>query len=212
MIEEIGPLMQRYGYSLVGGIICLEAMGLPLPGESLLIAAAIYAATTGNLTIEYLVLAAAIGAIMGDNFGFAIGHKLGRPALERYGPKIGLTVARQRLGQYLFFKHGGSVVFFGRFVAFMRTFVALLAGAGRMDWRRFLLWNALGGIAWTSLYGFGAYALGNQAHILAGPFGWTLGAAALIAAILIFRFLKRNEALLLAKAESELAAHEAQTR
>ena len=137
MIDFLEHLIQQYGYGMVGLVICLEAMGLPLPGESLLIATAIYAATTHNLAIEWIVIAAAIGAIMGDNFGYLIGQRLGRPALEKYGPKIYLTVERQRLGQYLFLKYGGVVVFFARFIAFMRTFAALLAGANRMPWRRF---------------------------------------------------------------------------
>ncbi len=208
MFEEVGPLVQRYGYGLVGGIVCLEAMGLPLPGESLLIAAAIYAATTGDLAIQWLVLSAAIGAVMGDNFGYLIGQRLGRPALERYGPKVGLTVPRQKLGQYLFFKYGGSVVFFGRFIAFLRTFAALLAGANRMAWGRFLLWNALGGIGWTCLYGFGGYLLGKQVERFSGPIGLALAGVALAAAAGVIWFLKHNEGRLVAKAEAEMRAYE----
>lgn len=208
MLDFLENLIQNYGYGVVGLVICLESMGLPLPGESLLIATAIYAATTHNLAIEWIVIAAAIGAIMGDNFGYLIGQRLGRPALEKYGPKIYLTVERQRLGQYLFLKYGGLVVFFGRFVAFMRTFAALLAGANRMRWGRFLFWNALGGIAWTHLYGITAYLLGNQAHRLAGPFGLVVGSIAAVIAIFVFRFLKKNERRLIQKAMDEMAAHE----
>jgi membrane protein DedA with SNARE-associated domain len=193
---------------MVGLVICLEAMGLPLPGESLLIATAIYAATTHNLAIEWIVIAAAIGAIMGDNFGYLIGHKLGRPALEKYGPKIYLTVERQRLGQYLFMKYGGLVVFVGRFVAFMRTFAALLAGANRMRWGRFLFWNALGGITWTHLYGITAYMLGSQAHKLVGPVGVVIGVVAAIAAVFVIRFLKKNEKRLIERAKSEMDAYD----
>jgi membrane protein DedA with SNARE-associated domain len=208
MIDFFEHLIQHYGYSVVGLVICLEAMGLPLPGESLLIATAIYAATTHNLAIEWIVISAAIGAIMGDNFGYLIGQRLGRPALEKYGPKIYLTVERQRLGNYLFLRYGGIVVFVARFIAFMRTFAALLAGANRMPWGRFLLWNALGGIAWTHLYGITAYILGNQAHKLAGPFGLVVGTVAAIAAVLVFRFLKKNERRLIEKATTEMAAHD----
>ena len=209
MIDFFENLIQHYGYGLVSVVICLEAMGLPLPGESLLIATAIYAATTHNLAIEWVVIAAAIGAIMGDNFGYLIGMKLGRPALEKYGPRIYLTLERQRLGQYLFYKYGGIVVFFGRFVAFMRTFAALLAGSNRMGWGRFLLWNALGGIAWTHLYGITAYLLGNQVHRLIGPFGIAIGLVAAAVAVWVFRFLKRNERRLIARATAEMDAIEA---
>ena len=208
MIDFFEGLIQQYGYGVVGLVICLEAMGLPLPGESLLIATAIYAATTHNLAIEWIVIAAAIGAIMGDNFGYLIGHKLGRPALEKYGPKIYLTVERQRLGQYLFMKYGGLVVFFARFVAFMRTFAALLAGANRMRWGRFLFWNALGGIAWTHLYGIAAYMLGTQAHKLAGPVGLAIGIVAVIAAVCVIVFLKKNEKRLIERAKVEMEEYD----
>lgn len=209
MMEAFEHLVQSHGYWVVGVVICLEAMGLPMPGESLLIAAAIYAATTHQLAIEWIVLAAAVGAIMGDNFGYLIGQRLGRPALERYGPRVGLTVGRQRLGQYLFFKYGGVVVFFGRFIAFLRTFAALLAGANRMRWGRFLMWNALGGIAWTHLYGISAYFLGNQVHRLVGPVGLVIGAVAVGIAVYVVLFLKKHEHRLIAEAEAEMAAHEA---
>lgn len=206
MLDWLEHIIQHYGYGAVGIIICLEAMGLPLPGESLLIATAIYAATTHNLAIEWIVLAAAAGAIMGDNFGYLIGQRLGRPALERYGPRIGLTVPRQRLAQYLFFRYGGVVVFFGRFIAFLRVFAALLAGSNRMPWGRFLMWNALGGICWTHLYGIGAYVLGSQIHRLAGPLGLALGAVAVVVLVLFIRFLKQNEHRLIAEAETQMAA------
>ena len=210
MIEFMEPLVQRYGYWLVGVVICLESMGLPLPGESLLIAAALYAAATGNIAIELVVLAAAVGAIVGDNLGYLVGQRLGKPALERWGPKVMLTVPRQRLGQYLFFRYGGVVVFFGRFVAFLRVFAALLAGANGMAWGRFLFWNALGGVVWTCLYGFGAYFLGQQALRLAGSFGLVMGAVGVVVVVGAVWFLKHNEARVIARAEAAMRVHEAE--
>ncbi len=206
---DIHDLIARYGYGLVSLVVCLESMGLPLPGESLMIATALYAAATGKISIAWVVLAAAVGAIMGDNLGFAIGRRVGPPVLRRYGPRIGLTLPRQRLAQFLFLRHGGKVVFLGRFVAFLRTFAAVLAGANRMEWGRFLVWNALGGITWTCLYGFGAYLLGSQVHRLAGPFGIATG---IIAAGVLVRgvlFVHRHERRLLLEAEVEMQAHEA---
>ena len=209
MIEMLEQVVLTYGYAAIGIVICLEAMGLPLPGESLMIASAIYAATTGKLQIEWIVLSAAAGAIMGDNIGYLIGQRLGIPALEKYGPRIGLTVGRQRLGQFLFHKYGGIVVFFGRFIAFLRVFAALLAGSNRMPWGRFLVWNALGGIAWTHLYGIGAYVLGNQVHKLVGPLGLMIAVVAAIGAVAAIWFLKTNEHKLIARAEAEMAAVDA---
>ena len=175
MIDFLEGLIQQYGYWMVGVIIGLEAMGLPLPGESLLIATAIYAATTGNLAIEWIVLAAAAGAIMGDNAGYLVGQRLGRPALEKYGPRVGLTVPRQRLGQYLFLRYGGVVVFFGRFIAFLRVFAALLAGSNRMPWGRFLMWNALGGWRGRTFMGSGLICWGARRTGWRGRSGWWWG-------------------------------------
>ena len=208
---DFAALIQRHGYWVVGVVIFLESMGIPLPGESLLIAAALYAATTGEISIEHVVLAAALGAVLGDNAGYLIGRKIGPPVLARFGPRIGLSLARQRLGQFLFLRHGGKVVFLGRFVAFLRTFAAVLAGVNRMPWQRFLIWNALGGIFWTCLYGFGAFLLGTQVHRLIGPFGVVVGLAALVAAVWTIRFVHRHEARLIDEAQAALAAHEAAT-
>jgi len=203
--EELAGLVHRHGYGVVGAIIFFESMGVPLPGESLLIAAALWAAHRGGLQIEFVVLAAAIGAIMGDNAGYLIGRRLGPPLLRRWGPRIGLTHQRQLLGEYLFLRHGPKVVFFGRFTAVLRTFAALLAGAERMPWDRFLLWNALGGVAWTGLYGFGAYSLGSEVRRLAGPIGLGLGAVTVVFLIWLWRFVRRHEARLLREAEAALS-------
>jgi membrane protein DedA with SNARE-associated domain len=121
-----------YGYWAVLVLVGLESMGLPLPGETALIAAAVYAGTRRELNVAGVIAVASIGAVIGDNIGYEIGRRLGFPLLVRYGSRIGLDERRLKLGQYLFRRHGGSIVFFGRFVAFLRTFTALLAGANRM--------------------------------------------------------------------------------
>lgn len=204
MGDWLHAIVQGHGTWFVAVIIFFESMGAPLPGESLLIAAAVYAATVGGLQIEWVVLYAAIGAIMGDNAGYLLGHVVGRRALQRWGSKIGLTEKRLMLGEYLFKKHGAKVVFFGRFTAFLRTFAALLAGATRMPWPRFLLWNGLGGICWTAGYGYGAYFLGDQVHNLLGPVGITLGVIALGLLIWLITFVRRHEHRLMREAEQEM--------
>jgi len=191
----------------VGLIIMFESMGLPLPGESLMIATAIYAAATGKIDITLVVAVAALGAILGDNFGYLIGRCVGTRVLTRYGRHVGLTEPRVRLGEYLFRRHGGKVVFFGRFIAVLRTFAALLAGATRMPWEWFLLYNALGGIGWCVLYGFGAYLLGDVVRRIAGPVGIVIGLIALAIAIPVVIYLKRNESRLIAEAEAASKAN-----
>lgn len=204
--RDVIPLLQHYGYGAVGLIIGLESMGLPLPGETVLVAAALYAGTTGHLDIALIVLAASIGAILGDNVGFLVGHYLGAPLLERHGRRIGLDRRRLLLGQYLFRHYGGLVVVLGRFTALLRALAALLAGANRMPWGRFLVWNAVGGVIWASVIGYGAHALGKQVERLAGPVGISLAVLAVIGAVLGIVLLRRHERRWMDIAERDAAA------
>ncbi|PWC81971.1 VTT domain-containing protein, partial [Azospirillum sp. TSO5] len=128
----IPQLLTGYGYWLIAGVVALESMGLPLPGETTLIAGSILAAASPDFRIEFVIGAAAAGAVVGDNVGFLIGRRYGYRLLVRYGSLLRLTEPRLRLGQYLFQRHGGKVVLLGRFVALLRVLTALLAGANRM--------------------------------------------------------------------------------
>ena len=133
-----------------------------MPGETALVTAALYAGSTHQIGIASVVLVAAMAAIIGDNIGYLIGRSIGIRLVVRYGGYVRLNEPRLKVGQYLFLRHGGKIVFFGRFVAFLRTFAALLAGVNRMSWPHFLIMNALGGICWASLFGGGAYLFGEQ--------------------------------------------------
>ena len=176
-------------------------MGMPLPGETVLVSAAIYAGATGNLEIVGVVAAAATaGATIGDNGGYWIGRKVGLPLLLRYGRYLRMGEERVKLGRYMFARYGGAVVFIARFVALLRVLAAFLAGVNRMRWGRFLAFNVAGGIAWASLFGFGAYALGSQVDRLSGGAGLLalgLAAGAVLGGFIYFR---RQEARLLAEA------------
>jgi len=202
-------LVAQYGYGVIALVVCLESIGVPLPGESLLAAAGIYAAASGNIAISWVVAAATAGSIVGDNLGYLIGRWIGPRVVARYGPKVGLTPDRQKLGQFLFRRHGGKVVFFGRFVVFLRTFAAVLAGANAMPWPRFMLWNALGGAAWSALYGFVPYLLGNQFRRLEGPAGIAIGVVAAGVIATTIYVVNRSEKRLLAQAKADLATEDA---
>ena len=199
-----GSLIAMYGCWVVFLVVGLESIGIPLPGETVLVAAAIYAGTTQQLSIVIVVSAAAAGAILGDNIGFWIGREFGFRLLLRYGRRIGLGEPRLKLGQYLFLRHGGKIVFFGRFVALLRTFAALLAGANRMPWRPFLLFNAAGGIVWATFFGTGAYVLGAAMHRTSGPVGIGLAVLAAAGAIGGIIFVRHHEKGLQARAERAL--------
>ena len=197
----ISHLLSSYGYAAVFVLVMLESSGIPLPGETILITAAIYASTTHGLDIRFVVGSAALGAITGDNIGFWVGRGFGQPLLTRFGPKVGIDERKQKLGQYLFKRYGGLIVFFGRFVAMLRAFAALLAGINRLPPWEFFLYNAAGGIVWASLFGFGGYALGQGIHKIAGPAGWAGLAIALVAVVIFWRFFKKNEERLMDEAE-----------
>jgi len=179
--QGLDNLVATYGYLAVALGVGLESMGLPIPGETILVVAAVYAATHVGLNIWLVAAAASVGAIVGDNLGYWLGSKFGYPLLLRFGPQVGLSEGRIKVGQYLFLRHGGKVVFLGRFVALLRILAAFLAGANRMEWPAFLLANALGGVTWAALFAFGGYTLGTVAFRLQGVLGPILLVAAAIA-------------------------------
>lgn len=202
--DNLMMLLVTYGYWAVLVIVGLESVGIPMPGETTLVAAAIYAGASHRLSIGLVVLAAIAGAIIGDNIGYAIGHWGGYRLLVRFGRYIRLHEARVKLARYLFLRHGGKVVFFGRFVSVLRTYAAFLAGTTRMPWWRFLAFNATGGILWVLVYGIGGYLLGTQLERISRPVGVVAGIAAAVVIVAFLVFLARNEKRLEAEAERAL--------
>jgi membrane protein DedA with SNARE-associated domain len=201
-------VITHYGYAAVFFVVMLESSGIPMPGETILISAAALAGTTHALDIRLVIAAAAGGAIFGDNVGFWVGRELGEPLLAKWGHLVGLDARKRTLARYLFARYGGSIVFFGRFIALLRAFAAVLAGANGLAPWRFFIFNALGGIIWATLFGLGGYLLGASIHRIAGPVGWALLIVALIAAFVVWRYFKRHEERLLTMAEFEQANYE----
>jgi len=120
-MPHLWPIVASYGYAAVFGVLLVESIGFPAPGEGILIVTALFAARTHGLDITLVFATAAIAAFVGSSFGYLLGQAAGRPLLARYGGYVGLTAARQRLGQYLFLRHGAKIVFFGRFVAILQA-------------------------------------------------------------------------------------------
>lgn len=202
--STVDHILSTYGYGAVFGMVAIESLGVPVPGETTLIAAALYAGATGKLTIWLVVVVAAAGAIVGDNVGFAIGRYGGFRLLRRYGDKIRVDDRRLKLGIWVFHRHGGKVVFFGRFVSILRTYAAFLAGTNRMRWPRFLAFNAAGGIIWAAAFGFAYFSFGKALKGLQTPVDIGIGAAAFVIVVAFLVYLKRRERALADRAEREV--------
>jgi membrane protein DedA with SNARE-associated domain len=174
-------------------VIGIESMGIPLPGETMLVLAAMYAVKSPDLNIWLIAAAAAAGAIIGDNAGYWIGSRFGYPLLRRFGSRFGMSDRRIKLGQYLFARFGPWVVFLGRFVALLRILAAFLAGVNRMNWSVFLLANAAGGVLWALVFAFGGYYLGKIVFELQGTLGPIVFAGAAITFIALGLVVRRQE-------------------
>jgi membrane protein DedA with SNARE-associated domain len=159
--DAIVALFERYGYWVVLGGVFLENAGLPVPGETALLAGAALA-HFGRLSLPWVIAAAIAGATLGDNLGFLVGRRGGRALAEKYGRHIGLT--RRRLDQFdrFFTRHGGRTVFIARFITGLRVFGAVLAGASGLRWATFLFYNATGAVVWATAVGVAGYVLGES--------------------------------------------------
>ena len=197
----IEHLIHAYGLLTVALIVGLECIGVPLPGETALLGAAIYAGTKHDLNIFAVILTAAAAAIVGRIIGYALGRGFGYWLLLRYGGYVRMTEPRIKLGQYLFLRHGGKIVFIAQFIPVLRTFAGLFAGANMMPWRDFLYANVMGSVIWSLSYGYAAYALGRQFERLQGPVVIIIAAVTVIGFVVGGIFVNRHEAQLLAEAE-----------
>jgi len=202
--QEIQHLIATYGYGVVVALNFIESFGIPVPGETALIASAIYAGTTHKLNIYVLVSATIAGTVLGDILGYLLGSWVGFWLLTHHGKYIGLHERRIKLGQYLFMRFGTAMVFWVRFLPVLRGLIAFLAGANQMSWRRFLSAATLGSFAWTAVFGFGPYWLGKAAHHLARSVWISLLCAAVLLVVAAAIFLHRNEARLEDEAEKAL--------
>jgi membrane protein DedA with SNARE-associated domain len=179
----VTALLNDYGLLLLFLVVGLESFGVPLPGETALVAAGILA-ERGHFSIVAVIAVAAAAAILGDNGGYWVGRKGGRRALERlpllrsYAPR--LLPAAERF----FRRHGAKTVFVGRFFSLLRVTAAWLAGISHMPWWRFLAWNAAGGIAWAALVGLVAFYFGRAAADAIAHYG-ALGGGVIVALLLL---------------------------
>jgi membrane protein DedA with SNARE-associated domain len=203
IVQQLHEFVAHYGYFAIIILVGLESAGLPLPGETALVSAAVFAGQ-GTLHIWAVIACAALAAIVGDNAGYWVGREFGFPLIYKYGGRVGVDEGRLKVAQYLFMRYGGRIVFFGRFIAILRAFAAFLAGVNHLPWPRFLLFNALGGIVWASIFGLGGYFLGLAFEHYARPVGIAALVCAVIGAVVASRFIGEREKALRAEAETAL--------
>jgi membrane protein DedA with SNARE-associated domain len=199
---SVNHLLHTYGYAAVFLLVAAESLGIPLPGETILIAAGIYAGTTHHLNVWAIFAVAAAAAVIGDNVGFWIGDKGGYRLIRRYGHYIRADETKIKIGRLVFDRHGGKVVFFGRFVSVLRTYAAFLAGTLKMRWRRFLPFNAAGGVIWAAIYTFLPYEVGSAINGVSHSVAIALGALAVVVIIASILLVRRKSAQLASAAEA----------
>jgi membrane protein DedA with SNARE-associated domain len=187
-------LVRDYGLLILFVLIAMESAGIPLPGETALVAAGVLA-SRGDMSIFAVVSVAAVAAIIGDNVGYWVGRLGGRKLLQK-SSLVDRHASRVLPWSERFFKrHGGKTVFLARFIAVLRVTAAWLAGISRMHWWQFFLWNAAGGIVWAVAVGLVAYYVGEAAAAAIGRYGLIAGAAIfvlLVAGAFLFRLVRRR--------------------
>jgi len=205
MQETVSGLVASYGYVVLFFLVGLESLGLPLPGETALVTAAAFAAL-GHLSIYGVVTTAVAAAVIGDNGGYWIGRKTGIALVRRYGRFLHLNEAHLERARHFFGRHGPPTVFIGRFIALLRTWTAVLAGAARMPYGRFMLYNALGAVCWAGVVGALGYVFGRNLPRLEHYMGQASLAAALLVALVVglvlgWRWFERNRTSLVTRTE-----------
>jgi membrane protein DedA with SNARE-associated domain len=187
-------LVHDYGLAILFLLIAMESAGVPLPGETALVAAGVLAAR-GDMDIVAVIVVAAVAAILGDNVGYWIGRLGGRKLLQRWG-RLERHAARVLPWSERFFRrHGAKTIFLGRFIAVLRVTAAWMAGISHMHWWRFFLWNAAGGICWAALVGLVAYYAGRAAADAISRYGLFAGAAIIVVLVVgavVYRFVRRR--------------------
>src|SRR5216684_6686706 len=196
MLETISGLVASYGYVVLFLLVSLESLGIPVPGETALVTAAAMAAL-GHLSIYAVVSTAIAAAILGDNGGYWIGREGGLALVRRYGRVLHVNESHLARAHTFFERHGPKTVFIGRFIALLRTWAAVLAGAARMPYGTFMLYNALGGVCWSVVFGTLGYVFGRNLPQLEHYIGRASLAAALLVALVValvlgWRWFERN--------------------
>jgi membrane protein DedA with SNARE-associated domain len=190
VFHHLEGTLQHWGYIGVAFFIFFEDFGVPLPGETMLIAAALYAGT-GGLNIVAVAVIAFLAAIFGDNVGYAIGRFGGRALLERFGKYVFLTPARLDHAEEFFARHGGKIVIAARFIEGLRQLNGIIAGAAEMHWAKFVVYNAIGAALWVGVWTTLGYVAGDHIETISRYATFVAEGLAVIAIIFIVRTVMR---------------------
>jgi membrane protein DedA with SNARE-associated domain len=192
VFHQLEGTLHHWGYFAVAGFIFFEDFGVPLPGETMLIAAALYAGA-GHLNVFVVAVTAFLAAVAGDNVGYAIGRFGGRGLVERYGKWVLLTGDRLDRAEAFFDRHGGKVVTVARFVEGLRQLNGIIAGTMEMHWARFLAFNALGAALWVGMWTSVGYVAGDHVQTVAHYFTFfAVGLAVVVAAAVGWHLHRRR--------------------
>ena len=202
MSDILTDLLARYGYALVAAFLFIEAIGIPVPGETAMVTAGAFAGR-GTLSIIGVILAGCVGTIAGGAAGYWIGVRGGPPIIARYGRVLRLDSGRLERAHTFFMRHGAKTVLLGRFVAFVRSYLGIFAGVSRMPARRFAAYNALGGTLWTLTFGACGYFFGRNLPRLTRDLGrvsllFALLVALVVGVVFSWRWFTRNRGALVA--------------
>lgn len=196
ILQGLTPILNQYGYLAVAGLVMLEDFGVPVPGETILIAAAVYAGA-GKLNIVAVVLIGILAAVVGDNIGYAIGRFGGHSLVIRFGKYVFLTEERLDKTEQFFNHHGGKVVTIARFVEGLRQANGIVAGITEMPWPKFVFFNALGAILWVSFWGSIGFFAGNNITPIYNSithYSLIFGIVAAVVLLAVFLFHRKTRA------------------
>jgi membrane protein DedA with SNARE-associated domain len=195
-------LVAQYGYLAVLVVLALEAFGIPIPGETILIAAGTYAGTHHTLSVWLIWWIGVLGVLIGSTAGYWAGYKGGYRLLKRYGRYIHMNEPEIKVGRYVFDRYGAVVVSLGRFVAILRTYAAFLAGTNRMRSHTFMLFNVIGAVAWCGVWSLLSFYAGQSLKSASKPVDYTVGAVAVVVVVAVIIFIRRHTKRLEAIAEA----------
>lgn len=192
--ELLADHFRDWGYWTVPAVLLLENAGIPVPGETVLLFASFLAYDEGELHLPYLILLGIAACTVGDNLGYLVGRRGGRPLLERYQHIFRIRDRTIRRGEHLFERHGHVAIFFARFIFGMRIIAGPLAGVLRMPWRQFVLFNFLGAVVWVTTISLIGYFFGSQWNTLVKVMGRVnLVIAIVVLAVLVFAWRRYRE-------------------